>query len=116
MTKLMLGTVFGSTATIVCLVLFGGLLYSPAQNRLVDTWRKVKPGMSRAEIVEWCGVPSHDFPILREAPAWARETVSEHYGNEWKLLVFTIQGPGPQLLLVFLDQQDRVSFVASVPA
>ena len=113
MAKFLAGCIAGSIATLVLLTLFAGLLYSRAERRLIDNWRQVHPGMTRAAVVEILGEPKHDIQPGIGFPTWADKSVPEDYYKTHGLMVFYIPTFGPQLLLVYFDTEDRVSFVSS---
>ena len=114
MAKLVAGCVVGSIITLVSLTLFAGLLYSRAERQLIDDWRKIQPGMTRATVLELLGKPSYDIKLGQGFPNWATQSVPDNYYETHGLLVFTIPAPGPQLLLVYLESNDRLSFVSSI--
>ena len=114
MAKFVAGCVAGSIITLVILTLFGGLLYSRAERQLIDDWRKIHPGMTRASVLEVLGKPSYDMNPGHGFPEWANKSVPDNYYETHGLLVFTIPAPGPQLLLVYFDSSDCVSFVSSI--
>ena len=114
MAKFIAGCFLGSIITLAALTLFAGLLYSRAERQLIDDWRKIQPGMTRATVLELLGPPSHDVKPGHGFPDWATKSVPDDYYELHGLLVFTIPAPGPQLLLIYLDSNDRVSFVSSM--
>lgn len=113
MAKFISGLVIGALVTLLVLTLFGGLFYARAKGQLIDQWRQVKPGMERETVVKLIGEPTYDMKLGEGFPSWAEVSVPDDYYQTHGLLVFLVRGPGPQLLLVFLDADDRVSFVSS---
>ena len=114
MTKFILGLVVGSLVTIVSLSLFTGLLSARAERHLIADWRLVKPGMERKEVIDMLGKPSLALNVGDGFPYWAERSVPADYSETHGLVVFALPTlPGPQLLLVYLDKEDRVSFVSS---
>ena len=113
MTKFLTGFVAGSLVTLVVLTLFVGLLSSRAERQLIDDWRQIHPLMTRAAVIELLGEPNYYMRLGDGFAGWAEKSVPEDYYKTHGLLVFYIPAPGPQLLLVYFDSDDRVSFVSS---
>ena len=107
------GCVAGSLLTIVALALFAGLLSSGAERQLIDDWRRIQPGMNRDAVLQTLGKPAYDMKLGDGFPAWAETSVPDDYYKSHSLLVFHVPAPGPQLLLVYLDENGNVSFVSS---
>ncbi len=99
--------------TIVALSLFAGLLHSRAERQLIDNWRQIQPGMERNAVIELLGEPYYHMAPGVGFPAWAEESIPDDYYESHGLLVFYAPAPGPQLLLVYFDSDDHVSFVSS---
>jgi hypothetical protein len=113
MGKFVSGCIAGSLLTIIALTLFAGLLHSRAERHLIDDWRKIQPGMNKESVLQTLGDPAYDMKLGDGFPAWAEKSVPDDYYKTHALLVFYVPGPGPQLLLVYLDGNGGVSFVSS---
>ena len=69
--------------------------------------------MERATITEFLGEPYYDMKLGEGFPAWVEKSVPKDYDKTHGLLVYYVPAPGPQLLLVYLNAEGRVSFVSS---
>ncbi|MCA9187480.1 MAG: hypothetical protein R3E01_22525 [Pirellulaceae bacterium] len=113
MAKFISGFFVGSVAALVALSLFAGLLCFQSERQLIDQWRKIEPGMERHAVIELLGEPSYDIKLGEDFPGWAEMSIPDDYYQTHGLLVFAVPVPGPQLLLVYFDEDGRVSFVSS---
>ena len=107
------GIVAGSFITLAALTIVFRLPYAAAERELIDKWRQVHPGMPCAEVVRILGTPSEEWKPGTGFPDWAQKSVPEDYYLNHGLLLFTIMRMGPQLLLVYFDENNRVAFVSS---
>jgi hypothetical protein len=113
MGKFLTGMIVGCLATLIALTLFTGLIYVPAERQLIGDWRKIGPGMLRSEVEALLGRPEFHLGPGLGFPPWAERSIPAGYYQTHGLIAFYINAPGPQYLLVFLDEHDRVAFVTS---
>ena len=110
-----IGAIVGACVAALALTIWAELPYAPARADLIAKWREVRPGMSRDEVIRTLGSPAYDFKPGEGYPDWAKFGSADTFCLDHGLLVFTITGIGPQLLLVYVDRADKVAFVTSVP-
>ena len=115
MPRFLLGCLFGILSTSIVLVVFADVQNTRSERQLIEHWRQLQPGQTRTEVIECLGKPLYEFAPGEEFPEWAQASVTNDYNTSHGLLVFITQTPGPQLLLVFVDTNNQVSFVSSVP-
>jgi hypothetical protein len=107
--------IVGTLVTILALALFAGIQCAPADRELIENWRKIRLGMNRDEVERILGLPDYDIKRGSAFPTWAEKSVPDSYYLNHGLLVFTIRRLGPQLLLVYVDEDDCVVFVSNAP-
>lgn len=108
------GFLLGTLTVLAVLTLFGGLLYAPAKRELIENWRKIQPGMSTVEVESILGPPNYSFNSGERFPPWASENVPHDYWHGHGLIAYTINRPGPQILIIYTDDNQNVTFVSSV--
>ncbi|WP_367874203.1 hypothetical protein [Luteolibacter sp. Populi] len=86
----------------------GGSIF-PSNARLIESWRKIQPGMSLQEVEAALGPPSYEKGVPQEA----RVRFPESYWKDHKLRTYIVKGLGPHLLFIAFDREGRVSFVSS---
>ena len=106
------GCLAGSCLTLVALAIFAGLFHSRAERQLIDEWRRIGPGMNREAVMQRLREPSYAFEPGEANHTWSQPSIPAEYFTIHDLLVFSVPGPGPHLLLVFFDANSRVSFVS----
>ena len=109
----MVGAIVGALVTGITLTLFSGLLFISAERQLIEDWRKIQPGMERTTVEQILGAPSYDFEIGQGFGPWPHDSLPADYDSNHGLLVFVTGLPGPQVLLVYMDEKNCVSFVSS---
>ena len=115
MPNVIIGCAIGTLIGAAIAVFFGGMLGAGAERRLIDEWRKIRPGMTLDEVKSQLGEPSGQYPIGKGFPEWAERSVPDDYYQNHGLLTFVIPMIRPQVLLIYYDGADRVVFVSSVP-
>ena len=114
MRSFVIGAVVGACVAALALTIWTDLPYATARAGLIAKWRQVHPGMTRDEAIRALGAPTYDFKPGCY-PEWAQVGSPDAFRKDHGLLVFTITGMGPQLLLVYVDSDGRVVFVSSIP-
>lgn len=113
MKQFIFGGIIGSLLTLIAMMVSSDLFYAQTKYKLIDQWRQVEVGMERKSVIKLLGEPGYDIKPGDGFPTWAEDPVPGDYSATHGLLVFIVDGPGPQLLLVYLDTDGRVSFVSS---
>ncbi len=108
-----IGAVLGACVAALALTIWADLPYAPARAELIAKWRQIRPGMTRNETIHVLGSPTFDFKPGGGYPEWAQLGSPDAFSKDHGLLVFTIARMGPQLLLVYLNRDDKVVFVSS---
>jgi hypothetical protein len=106
------GFVIG-TVVASFMIMSGDLLRRPAERQLIDDWRKIQPGMLVTEVQSLLGESSGRFPRGDSLPLWAEQSVPKDFSQSHGLVTYVIGGIGPQVLLIYFDEQNRVVFVSS---
>ena len=94
----------------------GGWLYNPYQttnDRLIEAWRQVQPGMTDSEVEETIGSATYKFESGGTWPDWTTRSLPEGLASDNSLHAYYIGGWGPQFLLVVFDADHKVSFAGS---
>jgi len=107
------GAVLGACVAALALTIWADLPSAPARAELIAKWGQLRPGMTRNDTVHALRSPPFDFKPDGGYPEWAQLGSPGAFSMDHGLLVFTITRMGPQLLLVYLDRDDKVVFVSS---
>jgi hypothetical protein len=113
MRSFVIGAVVGACVAALALAISTDLPYAPARAELIAKGRQIQPGMTRDEAIRALGSPTYDFKPGGGYPEWAQFGSPDAFSKDHGLLVFTIRRMGPQLLLVYLNRDDKVVFVSS---
>jgi len=113
MCLLIVDFVMGIVVAALFVLVYSGLLRQPAERRLIDDWRKIQPGMLVTEVQTILGEPNGRFPLGDSFPNWAEQSVPNDFYQSHGLVTYVIGGIGPQVLLIYFDEQNRVVFVSS---
>lgn len=114
MLKIAAGFLAGAVTATLSLLLFSGVLFYPAQKELIDKSRLVKLDMPINEVKEILADDGVTHKYGGGFPEWAKRSVPEDYSENHGLITFTTRkGFGPQLLLVYFDERNRVTFITS---
>jgi|GEM_PF-3319980 hypothetical protein len=95
------------------MIISGDLLRKPVERQLIDDWRKIRPGNLVTEVQTILGEPNGRFPLGDSFPKWAEQSVPKDFYKSHGLVTYVIMGIGPQVLLIYFDEQNRVVFVSS---
>lgn len=112
MTKILISFFSGVLVASLTFVIFSGAVFFPAQNELVEKWQSIDAGMTVNEAIEILGSPDQTYQP-NELPSWAMRQVSTAYAEKHGILTYSIGTFGPNILLVFFDEDQEVTFVTS---
>lgn len=115
MRNLIVGFVAGVVAATLVLVSFSSAFRQSSEHRLIEDWRKIRPGMRIAEVQQVLGEPSGQFPLGQPYPEWGGCSVPKDFYLKRGLMTYVVPLLAPQVLLIYYDEDDRVVFVSSVP-
>lgn len=99
-------------------VIGAGLLASfpphSADRALISDWREVHLGDHVNQVIGALGQPSNDIPIGTPFPGFSDGIVPDDYYLDHGLLVFVIPDFPTHVLLIYYNEDRRVTYVASV--
>lgn len=84
----------------------------PASKAMIRDWRKVSPGMPLEDVVEAIGKTGSMTSIGGNHPNEAKRCASEEYLMTHGSLLY-LYTPQPVIMIVFFDENDRVTFVST---
>ena len=100
-------------STIVYLIFSS--LYAETQSELLEKWRSISPGEHISVVKERYGAENYFVASGEILDAFKDSPALLEYKKTHRVYVYTIDGFGPQLLYVFTDKNDIVTFVVSRP-